>query len=136
MSAMKEVATLLEENGIHLEEVDIVATRSLKDEALLIDIQTSEGGGHVRINLNDGTIWDQDPELDVPAMLDGFAVALGTYKTKGSPDFTYPILTCTDCMEAIVHGPANLRTYVAAAREHADSCTPLPKTTTLEGVTL
>ncbi|WP_416445447.1 hypothetical protein AB3K78_01200 [Leucobacter sp. HNU] len=44
------------------EPVDVTVTRSEIDGALLIQIDTEDETGHLRIDLNDGTIWDADPE--------------------------------------------------------------------------
>lgn len=121
--------------SLRTSDFEVHLSRSLVDGVPYLQIDTCEPGS-VRVDLNDGNIWDGDPEEDVPALLDGFAVALGTCKTNGSSDFTYPILTCTYCREALTQGPAKLRAYVAAARAHAATCAPQPKTTTLEGVTL
>lgn len=105
MGAMKEIANVLEELGV----VAVVAYRSDDDGATVIDIETMEGLGEVRVNLNDGNIWAGDPEVDVPALLDGFAVA--EYDNQ-------PLVDCSRCGGAVARGRMSLRAYVAAAKLH------------------
>lgn len=112
---MKELAASLEELGLET----ITFGRSEIDGAVLVMIDTLEHVGRVRIDLNDGTIWDQDPELDVPDMLDGFEIRL--WHGDG---ITAPALECTTC-EQLVGGATmrrTLREHVAAAKQHNENC--------------
>lgn len=46
--------------------VETTIYRSDVDGAVVIEIDTQAEAGHVRINLNDASIWDRDPE-ETPA---------------------------------------------------------------------
>lgn len=115
MGAIKEIATEVAEHGID----QIVVTKSENDGATLIVIDTLESAGRVRIDLNDGTIWDQDPELDVPDMLDGFEVRL--WRGDG---IVAPALECLTCGQMVGGATMRrtLREHVAAAKQHNESC--------------
>lgn len=52
------------------EAVETTVYRSDIDGAIVIEIDTQPASGHVRINLNDGTIWDRDPEEIPPTATD------------------------------------------------------------------
>lgn len=113
MSAMKELTASLEELGLEA----ITFGRSEIDGAVLVMIDTLEHVGRVRIDLNDGTIWDQDPEEDVPAMLDGFEI-----QENWLGDSTLVCLTCARTLGMSAPRPRTLRDYVAAAKHHNENC--------------
>lgn len=85
--------------------------RSVIDGVPYVMIDT-KAPGVVRVDLNDGNIWDGDPEEDVPALLDGFEIAgeLGGAKH----------LLCLTCMDLVKPGAERhtLRAYVADAKLH------------------
>lgn len=110
MSATKEIAMVVEERGVQLADVSIVVTRSDRDNARLILIETCEEGGHVRIDLNDGTIWDADPEHDIADWLEGFTVA-----RQWSAQVA---LLCRACGALAPVNGSTLRAYMAAAKLH------------------
>ncbi|MFT4284299.1 MAG: hypothetical protein QM598_05635 [Protaetiibacter sp.] len=56
---------------------------TLDEDVKLIMIDTTEGTGHIRIRLNDGVIYDADPEApadELPALLDAARGALRSYQ--------------------------------------------------------
>ena len=67
---------------------------------------TTENSGHVMVTLNDGVLWDQDPEVDAPELLDGF-VPLGGRDIE-----------CIACGEVIDTKTCTVRAQVAAAKLH------------------
>ncbi|UOR02081.1 hypothetical protein MUN77_01735 [Leucobacter allii] len=112
MGAMKELATALEGLGV----AGIASYRSELDGAVVIDLDTVDDVGRVRVTLNDGVIWDGDPEQDVPAMLDGFEIS-HTWEGLES-------MFCLACIQDVDLGEQRtLRAYVAAAKAHAGNCT-------------
>lgn len=45
--------------------IDVSVFRSPNDGALVVQIDTESDGDRVRVNLNEGVLWDGDPEVDV-----------------------------------------------------------------------
>lgn len=48
-------------------EVLVSAYVSDVDGVPVIQVDTNPGSGRLRVNLNDGTLWDGDPDTDGPA---------------------------------------------------------------------
>lgn len=121
MGAMKQIATELAERGITFNEdgsvtvatdqITVHVTRSLRGDNAPYIIVDTHAPGRLQIDVNDGTIWDQDPEEDVPAMLDGYAVI-------GEEN----VLLCMGCGERVKFDEfkLTLRSYVAAAQAHTN----------------
>jgi hypothetical protein len=47
--------------------IEVEVTRSPIDGALVVQVDTTGDTGRVRINLNDGAVWDGDPEQEQSA---------------------------------------------------------------------
>lgn len=100
------------EPTINVPGVTVTVTRSTIDGARLLFVDTQQGVGRVRIDLNDGTIWDGDPEEDQAHWLDGFTFEV---TVAGAA-----ILTCGSCSERVgwpTRGDT-LRSLVADAKLH------------------
>jgi hypothetical protein len=48
-----------------LENLEVLTWVSDDDGALVVQIDTSANAGRVRVNINDGAIWDGDPETHI-----------------------------------------------------------------------
>lgn len=85
--------------------------RSVIDGEPYVMIDT-EAPGIIRVDLNDGTIWDGDPEQDQAHWLDGFEIA---GELSGARH-----LLCLKCVNLVKPGTERhtLRAYVADAKLH------------------
>lgn len=71
--------------------IEVTVYRSRIDGALVVEIDTVPGTGRVRVNLNDGTLWDSDPEVPRPrsdAHVEALSI-LRTMQLDANPAPTY-----------------------------------------------
>ncbi len=57
---------MLDADPVDLAEVAVCGYVSDRDGAQVVEIDTTEGTGRVRVVINDGTIYDGDPMTDEP----------------------------------------------------------------------
>ena len=104
----------IDDNGqpyglVATDALEVFVGRSEIDGSAYVIIDTIKPGS-VRIDLNDGTIWDQDPDIDVPEMLDQFSAGANH-------------IVCRNCKTMIDTEPT-LRAQLVAARTHVCEETP------------
>lgn len=121
MTIEMETKTMLDEKGspvitVATDALEVHVSRSLIDGVPYVQIDT-RAPGVVRVELNDGDLWDADPEQDVPAMLDGFDILM----PRDEPE---PVLKCLSCGEYVTPGKirVTLREHVADAKLHTLEC--------------
>lgn len=76
------------DQAVTLDDVEVTLARSKIDGALLVYIDTQEDTGRIRVNLNEGTLYDDDPEEPVVSadpLSDDVKDAVESYNTSGDP---------------------------------------------------